>query len=204
MSDLRLIRGASPSRFGGVHWFEWKPKDEALMGPAAPDLFLLHPLPHDGSWFNTIAPCLAAGRTVIAPDYPGCGKSDSPGKEPSMEIYADAMIDVIQARDTHGAVDLLGFQSGCPVAAQICRAYPSEVDRVILVDIPASDEESVYSGIDHPCLVVATDFESDSSGRPGETIVPGCQFLEIKDIQPPAQENGAERISQAALKFFDR
>ena len=76
LSDVRLIRGASPSRHGGIHWYEWRPKDEALIGPSVRDLVLLHPVSRDGAFFDTIAPYLAAGRTVIAPDYPGHGRSD--------------------------------------------------------------------------------------------------------------------------------
>jgi pimeloyl-ACP methyl ester carboxylesterase len=134
MSDLRLIRGASPSRFGGIHWFEWKPKDEALVGPAAPDLILLHPEGEDGSFFTAIAPLLTAGRTVIAPDYPGSGKSDPLKVSPTVEIYTDAMIDMIRARDTHGPVNLLGYQEGCLVACEISLRYPTEVNRMVLVD----------------------------------------------------------------------
>lgn len=228
MSDLRLIRGASPSRFGGVHWFEWKPKDEALVGPAAPDLFLLHPIPHDGSFFYSIAPSLAAGRIVIAPDYPGYGKSDAPRSAPSIRTYADAMIDMIRARDTRGKVDLFGFQTGCLVAVEMALNYPEEVQRLVQVDVPYYSEgkrqellkndwatggfaaafnydcETRYPMIRHDSLVIATASDLLDPSRAAAAALPRAQLLELADVQAPALENGAEVISRATLEFFDR
>lgn len=151
MSDSRLIRGASPSRFGGIHWLEWKPKDEALVGPAAPDLILLHPRGEDGSFFAVLAPYLTAGRTVIAPDYPGSGKSDPLKVPPAAALYADAMFDMIRARDTHGPVNLLGYREGCEVACELSLRYPSEVNRLVLVG------GSVTEGMGHEFRVITAE-----------------------------------------------
>jgi len=227
MSDLRQIRGASPSRFGGIHWFEWKPKDEALVGPAAADLILLHPLPHDGAFFNVIAPYLAAGRTVIAPDYPGYGKSDALGCAPTIEIYAQAMIDMVRARDTHGRVDLFGFHTGCLVATEMSLKYPTEIHRLVQVDVPyfkakkrkkllandwASggfvaafnyDCEGRYPLVMHDTLVIATDSDLLEPSWKAATAITGSSLLEFPAVQAPALENGAAAISSAALAFID-
>lgn len=170
MSDLRLIRGASPSRFGGIHWLEWKPKDEALVGPEAPDLILLHPKGEDGSFFSEIAPFLTAGRTVIAPDYPGSGKSDPLKVPAATEIYADAMIDMIAARDTRGPVDLLGYREGCLVACEIALRYPAAVNRMVLVD------GSVPENIKHDFRVIDAE-----SGLQNEAVTISRAALEFFD-----------------------
>jgi alpha-beta hydrolase superfamily lysophospholipase len=227
MSDLRIIRGASPSRHGGIHWYEWKPKDEARIGPIAPDLVLLHPMPHDGAFFNTIAPFLAAGRTVIAPDYPGYGRSDPFGGTPSIEIYADAMMDTIRARDTHGKADLFGFHTGCLVATEMSLRYPAEVHRLVEIDVPYFDAvkrrelldkdwavggfvaafsypcEERYAKLEHKTLVVATASDLLEPSRNAAEVIPGSVLKEFPDIEASALENGAAAISKATLEFLD-
>ena len=227
MSDLRLIRGASPSRCGGIHWFEWKPKYEALTGPSAPDLFLLHPMPHDGSFFSVIAPLLAGGRTVIAPDYPGYGKSDPVRGEPTIRLYAEAMIDTIRARDTRGRVDLFGFHTGCLVETEMSLEFPDEVHRLVQVDVPYFgkdkreellrndwatggfaaafnyDCEGRYPGVRHKTLVIGTGSDLLEPSRQASQAMNASRLLELPEIAAPALENGAEAISRAALEFYD-
>ena len=226
MSDLRIIRGASNSRFGGIHWYEWKPKDEVTVGPPSPDLLLLHPLPHDGSYFYPLAPCLAAGRTVIAADYPGYGKSDALPGEPSVEDWADAMLDLLAARATHGATDLLGFHSGCLVAAEMSLRDPAAVRRLVLVDVPCFDAErraelreqhraddgfhAAFSypieerlaRVGHDCLVIATRSKLRGPSEAADELLQNSRFVEFPDVVEPALQTGAAPISQATLAFL--
>ena len=58
---------------------------------------------------------------------------------PATEIYADAMIDMVRARDTHGPVDLLGYREGCLVACEVSLRYPTEVNRMVLVGGPVTE-----------------------------------------------------------------
>lgn len=228
MSDLRLIRGASNSRYGGIHWYEWKPKDEAAVGPPARDLFLLHPLPHDGSFFNAIAPFLAAGRTVVAPEYPGYGRSDPLREEPTIGLYADAMIDVVRARDTHGAADLFGFHAGCLVAVEMALRYPGEIHRLVQVDVPfygAAERRAKlredwavggfvaafsypcqerYPQVGHESLLIATHSELLDPTRSAAAALPGSVLKEFPDVSESALETGAAAISATTLEFLDR
>ncbi|MBT8060396.1 MAG: hypothetical protein KJO33_12415 [Gammaproteobacteria bacterium] len=227
MSDLRIIRGASPSRHGGIHWYEWKPKDEARIGPEAPDLLLLHPLPRDGAYFNTIAPLLAAGRTVIAAEYPGYGKSDPLHEAPTIRKYAEAMIDTLRARDTHGRADLLGFHEGCLVATEMALNWSDEVHRLIQVDVPYFSEpvrnemlendwvkggfvaaftypcENRYPALRHESLVLATDSDLLEPSRAAAAAIRDSRLLEFPEVHEPALENGAVPLSAAALEFLD-
>ena len=226
MSDLRMIRGASPSRYGGIHWYEWRPKDEALVGPSEPDLILLHPLPHAGSFFNVIAPYLAAGRTVLAPDYPGYGRSDPLQETPSIAVYAEAMIDVLRGRDTKGAVDLFGFNAGCLVAAEMSLRYPKEVHRQVQVDVPfftpdarrkmlGEDEatggftavfsyasEDQFPKIVHETLVIATGSNLLEPSREAARSIPGSVLEEFPHLRESVLTNGAAEISKAVLEFL--
>ena len=227
MSDLRVIRGASNSRYGGIHWYEWRPKDEAAVGPPARDLFVLHPLPHDGSFFSVIAPYLAAGRTVVAPEYPGYGKSDTLREEPTIGRYADAMIDVLRARDTHGAADLFGYLTGCLVAVEMSLRYPNEVHRVVQVDVPFYGPaerrrklrkdwavggfvaafsypcQERYPLVAHECLLIATGSDVLEPTRAAAEAIPGSVLNEFPDIHDEPLETGAPAISAATLEFLD-
>ena len=227
MTDLRIIEGNSPSRIGKIHWREWRPKNEALIGPMAPDLVLLHPMPHDGGFFSTIAPLLAAGRTVLAPDYPGYGQSDYLDQEPSIELYAQVLIDMLRARDTHGPADLLGFHSGCLVATEMALRYTTEVNRTVQIDVPYFSpekrgellqqdwatggfraafqypSEERYSTLAHPVLVIATDSSLADSSREAAALTPQAQLLEMPDVKEPALVNGAVPLSAAALNFLN-
>lgn len=215
MSDLRLIRGASNSRFGGVHWFEWKPKDEVIVGPPAPDLMLLHPLPGDGSFFTSIAPYLAAGRTVIAPDYPGHGKSDSPPGEATVEDWADAMLDTLASRSTDGAADLLGFREGCLVAAEMALRGVAAVRRLVLVDVPFGSEAARGQApaprfpaaerlpqVTQDCLVVATGGYPGEASLAAHAALPQSRLVEFPEIADSPLTAGAAAVSQATLAFL--
>lgn len=228
MSDLRIIRGASPSRHGGIHWYEWKPKDEARIGPAALDLLLLHPMGKDGTFFSTIAPFLAAGRTVIAAEYPGNGRSDPFNDTPTIGTYADAMIDMVRARNTLGRVDLFGFQAGCLVVAELSLRYPDVVHRQVQVNVPFFNQakrqemlakdwavggfiaafnypsEERFFKIKHDTLVIATDSVMLDTSRAAARAIRKSELLEFPEVNPPALENGAAVISNATLEFLDR
>lgn len=197
------------------------------MGPVAPDLVLLHPMPHDGGFFSTIAPLLAAGRTVLAPDYPGYGQSDPLDQEPSIEAYAQAVIDVLRARDTHGAADLLGFHSGCLVATEMALRYSDEVNRTVQIDVPyftldkreellqqewatggfraafqyASEEH--YPRLTHPVLIIATDSSLAVPSRAAAALVPDSDLQEMPGVKEPALIDGAIDLSVAALDFLN-
>lgn len=227
MSDLRIIRGASPSRHGGIHWYEWKPKDEARIGPPAPDLLLLHPLPQDGTFFNTIAPLLAAGRTVIAAEYPGYGKSDPLRETPTIRRYAEAMIDTLRARLTHGKADLFGFRAGCLVATEIALNWPEEIHRLVQVDVPYLSEavrnemlendwavdgfvaafnypcEERYALLKHETLVIATGSDLLEPSRAAAAAIRKSRLEEFPDVKESPLESDAVPLSAAALAFLD-
>ena len=227
-SDLGLIRGTSPTRFGGIHWYQWKPGYETLSGSTAADLYLLHPMPHDGAFFETIAPLLAAGRTVIAPDYPGYGRSDPFRGTPTIGDYADAMIDTVRALNTRGPADLLGFHTGCLVATEMSLRYPQDVNRVVQVDVPFFDErkrkellgndwarggfvaaftyscEDRYVKVAHETLVIATASDLLEPSRLAAAAINGGELVEFPAVEAPALVNGAETIAKAALRFLDR
>lgn len=123
-----MKRAYADTAFGQIHLRRLAAREER-----APPLVCLHPAPYSGLNFTTLAPKLNAGRTIIAPDYPGHGLSDAPTGRPTIADYAAAMLEAVSGA---GPCDLLGFHTGCLVAAEMALQDPAVVRRVILVDIP--------------------------------------------------------------------
>jgi len=129
------------SRHGQIH-LRYTP---SIGNETAAPLVCLHPTPYSGLFYNTIAPFLACGRVVIAPDYPGYGGSDPGSELPSIGEFAEAMCDALHAMSDgssiEGPLDLFGFHTGCLVATEMSLIDPELVGRLVLVDVPYFDSE---------------------------------------------------------------
>lgn len=124
-------RLTTPCGDGHIVWHAW--------GPARGRPVLLL---HGGSgswthWLRSIAPLVAAGRRVIAPDLPGFGDSARP---PSGED-ADAMPEPLEAGLStvvgDEPIDIVGFSFGGMLAGLWAAAYPRRAARLVLVGPPA-------------------------------------------------------------------
>jgi len=107
-------------------------------------LVLLHPMPYSGLYFTTIMPLLDNQRTIIAPDYPGCG-SDAGEQTPTIRSYATAILQALDDLGIDEECDFLGFHTGSLVATDIAVSEPDRVSSCILIDIPFFDEKKAKS-----------------------------------------------------------
>lgn len=87
---------------------------------------------------------------VCAPDCPGFGGSDAPGKMLSMEELASTILEALEAvRElAEGPLDLMGFHSGCLLAVEMARLEPARVRKLAIVDVPyftAEEQQGRYS-----------------------------------------------------------
>lgn len=137
MEILNPHKGYSQAPSGQVHWRIWGDSASA----DEPDLYCLHPGPFSGLAFADIAPLLSNRRRVIAPDYPGFGGSDKLEGRATIENYAAVMQEVILALSGSAKIDLLGFHTGCMVAAELAAAQPASTRRLCIVDAPTFDPE---------------------------------------------------------------
>ncbi len=105
-----------------------------------PGLVLLHGTAGDGhSTFGPLIHRFTDRRTVLVPDYAGCGHSTLPEGDLSLELLVEQIAAVI--RDANlGPVDLLGSSLGAQVAAATAAMYPSLVRRLILIGGHADSE----------------------------------------------------------------
>jgi pimeloyl-ACP methyl ester carboxylesterase len=109
-------------------------------------LVCIHPGPLSGRVFHALLPDLGRERSVYAPDLPGCGESDAPEAGVTIADYAAAvgdLLDTLRLRQ----VDLLGYQTGSLLAAELALARPEQVRRVVFAGVPVFDarEREAYN-----------------------------------------------------------
>lgn len=128
---------------GQLHWRCWGGSHRPKSEEEAPALVCLHPAPFSGLAFQNLAPELADSRPVWAPDYPAYGNSEPIEKaQPSIAEYAEAIGSFIDNSIGSDPVDLLGFHTGCLVGAELAILRPEIFRRLVLIDIPASDDDT--------------------------------------------------------------
>jgi pimeloyl-ACP methyl ester carboxylesterase len=120
-------------RYGQLHLHTAFPSNGGF-DERAP-LVCIHPGPLSGKVFRALLADLGKDRSVYAPDLPGYGESDAPESPPAVADYAAAvgdLIDTLRLRQ----VDVLGYQAGSLVAAELALARPEQVRRLILAGVP--------------------------------------------------------------------
>jgi len=101
-------------------------------------LVCIHPSPLSGRVFRSLLSDLGRDRSVYAPDLPGHGESDAPETPPTVGEYAASVGDLLDSLRLR-QVDVIGYQTGSLVAAELALARPEQVRRVILVGVPVFD-----------------------------------------------------------------
>ncbi len=108
-------------------------RDASPDPPAEPlPLLLLHGSPGSADDFRRLAPRLAEGRQVIAPDLPGFGASEHRVDDYSIRAHSDAtlaLLDELGIERFH----VLGFSMGGGPALHLADDIPERVASVILV-----------------------------------------------------------------------
>ena len=130
MSLPRVGRGYLDGRYGQMHFRE--------AGPAAAvrrALLCFHSSPNSSRIYARFLPHMARDRTVIAVDTPGFGYSDPPAAPPSIEDYAGAMGDLMDARGLD-QVDVLGYHTGSDIGIELALSRPRQVRRLVMVSAP--------------------------------------------------------------------
>lgn len=135
---MTIRKGYCDGPEGQIHWRMAMP-DTAI---ESPDLYCFSPAPFSSIAYTNLLPRLGLRQRCIAPDYPGQGESEGGGAQPSVASYAASMITVIETLSVATPVNVLGFHSGCLVAAEIKLQAPALVDKAILIDVPAFDADT--------------------------------------------------------------
>lgn len=80
-------------------------------------------------------------RPVVAPDRLGFGFSDPPCRDLSMDEYAKATLEVLDAIEPHGRVDVLGEHTGSVEAVALAHLAPQRVRKIGLIALPVYTNE---------------------------------------------------------------
>jgi pimeloyl-ACP methyl ester carboxylesterase len=104
-------------------------------GQGDPAVVLLHGWPQTWYEWRHVMPSLAKNYTVIVPDLRGLGDSSKPvtgydGKTTAEDIYQ--LVSQLGFKDTF----LVGHDLGALVAFSYTAAHPSEVKRLVILDVP--------------------------------------------------------------------
>jgi pimeloyl-ACP methyl ester carboxylesterase len=108
----------------------------------APTLLLLHGYPSSSRMFETLMPLLADRLHLVAPDYPGFGRSDAPPAE-SFDYSFDHLAKVMEAfTETLGlsryALYLQDY--GGPIGFRLAVAHPDRVAAIVVQNAVISED----------------------------------------------------------------
>jgi pimeloyl-ACP methyl ester carboxylesterase len=125
--DRARRRGYLETRRGQVHY-----RRAGYRAPRATALVCLHPTPFSSRFYAEFQKAAASVET-FALDTPGFGESD-PVTTVSIEALAAELAEALGGLE--GAVDVLGFHTGCLLGLEIASAAPERIRRLVLVDAP--------------------------------------------------------------------
>lgn len=195
--EPRVRRGYFECRYGQLHVHNAIPPGGGFEEGTA--LLCLHGSGQSGRVFQRFLPLLGRDRSVYAPDIPGSGESDGPARL-GVTDAATALGDFLDNMRFR-QIDVLGYQSGSLIAAELALARPQQVRRVVLVGVPAAPEAERLRQIGQPVLVARTKDELWDSTQRARDFLPRARSLELPQFGAGVFDQGADAIA-APLKEF--
>jgi|KBSMisStandDraft_5_1062788.scaffolds.fasta_scaffold285241_1 pimeloyl-ACP methyl ester carboxylesterase len=197
--EPRVRRGYFESRYGQLHVHNAIPPGGGFEEGTA--LLCLHPTGQSGRVFQKFLPLLGRDRSVYAPDTPGSGESDGPTLRPSPADAAAALGDFLDSMRFR-QIDVLGYQSGSLLAAELAIARPQQVRRVVLIGVPAMTEGERLRHIGQPVLVArAKDDCWDSTARARE-FLPRARTLDLPQFGAGLFDSAPDSLAVPLREFL--
>jgi pimeloyl-ACP methyl ester carboxylesterase len=198
-SEPRVRRGYFESRYGQLHVHNAIPPGGGFEEGTA--LLCLHAAGQTGRTFMKFMPLLARDRSVYAPDIPGSGESDGPGGRLSPTDAAAAIGDFLDSMRFR-QIDVLGYQSGSVLAAELALGRPQQIRRVVLVGVPAMSEAERLRQIGQPVLVArAKDDCWDSTARARE-FLPRARALDLPQFGTGVFDTAPDALATPLKEFL--
>jgi pimeloyl-ACP methyl ester carboxylesterase len=136
-AEPRVRRGYFESRFGQLHVHNAIPPGGGF--EEGTPLLCIHQTAGSGRVFERFLALAGRDRSVYAPDLPGFGESDPPPTRPTIADYAAAIGDFLDTMRFR-QIDLLGYQAGTLIAAELAIARPKQIRRVVMVSVPVLND----------------------------------------------------------------
>lgn len=144
------MRGYVDYRWGQAHY--------RASGESGPPLVLLHESPQSSDILQWTLPHLGEHLRAYAFDTPGYGLSDPPPEAQEIPVYAEALIEAIDALGLERFA-LFGSHTGASIALRIALEAPDRVTHAIFQGIPAYTPEKRRARLESwaPALELAAD-----------------------------------------------
>jgi len=136
-AEPRVRRGYFECRFGQLHVHNAIPPGGGF--EEGTPLLCLHQTTGSGRVFERFLSLAGRDRSVYAPDLPGFGESDPPPSRPSIADYAAVVGDFLDTMRFR-QIDVLGYQAGALIAAEMAIARPKQIRRVVMVSVPVLND----------------------------------------------------------------
>lgn len=106
-------------------------------GNAPTAVLLVHAFPVHRAMWSGVRAALGDGVRLITPDLPGFGESHALAEVPSLDVYADAVVELMDELDLATAV-VGGVSMGGYVSMAVARRHPDRVAGLVLADTKAT------------------------------------------------------------------
>lgn len=103
------------------------------MGGSGPVVVLLHGYAETGHMWNPLMPILATTHTVVVPDLRGAGNSSKPKSGYGKQNLAVDIHELVRSLGIR-SVSIVGHDIGLMVAYAYAAQYPSDTEKVVLMD----------------------------------------------------------------------
>src|ERR1700733_9707083 len=136
-AEPRVRRGYFESRFGQLHVHNAIPPGGGF--EEGTPLLCVHQTTGSGRVFERFLAIAGRDRSVYAPDLPGFGESDPPPTRATIAVNPAAIaafLDATRFRE----IDILGYQAGALVAADMAIARPKQIRRLVMVSVPVLND----------------------------------------------------------------
>ena len=169
-------------------------------------VLLLHGVPETATCWQDLAPRLAEGRRVLAPDLPGLGGSTYTGPYDVPSLVAE-LAALVEAQVPGGRVDVVGHDWGGSLALGLAGARPDLVRRLVVANAPYRSVPARALHIPFFALPLAPELLFRVAGR---RVVDAAFALAWKADTPLSAESLAEyraaytrpSVVQAMLGYY--
>jgi len=86
----------------------------------------------EGDTWRHVLPLISDDQRCLAPDLPGFGRSDKPGRSYTIPFFVSTMLELLDSLSISQAV-IVGHSTGAMIAHQIALSHPERVKRLVLI-----------------------------------------------------------------------
>src|SRR4028119_256023 len=155
-------------------------------------LVLLHAFPLNGRMFESQMTAFSGSHRVVAPDYPGFGRSPRTPAQPDVHYYAEGVRSLLDRLHLERVI-LGGVSMGGYVAFECMRLFPERVTALVLANTrPDPDSEEARESRKDMALRVAQE---------GVEVLAEIQMERL--LAPATRENDEELVERVRAMILE-